>query len=319
MCSASVIGMWCCDDADDDAADEVDRDDEHAGHRVALDELRGAVHRAVEVGLAADLGAARRAPPSSVIRPAFRSASIAICLPGIASRVKRAATSATRPAPFVMTTNWMTTRMKKTTSPTTRLPPTTNEPKAWMTPPASPCSRMRRVTLTLIARRQQRREAAAATGTTEKSSAFGTYIVVITIASAPEMFTAMSEVEQRRRQRHDHHHDDHDDGERRGEVAVLQESLESRVHALTPGLCRVVDARRRASQAGDGPCTHASGLIDRSRVELRWRTSGRREAARSFPYATRRRLPAVLKTNARISATAWKSSSGTSWPSSTSR
>ena len=43
------------DDADDDAADEVDRGDEHRRHRVALDELRGAVHRAVEVGLAGDV------------------------------------------------------------------------------------------------------------------------------------------------------------------------------------------------------------------------------------------------------------------------
>ena len=41
------------------------------------------------------------------MRPALRSASIAICLPGIASRVKRAATSATRPAPFVMTMKLM--------------------------------------------------------------------------------------------------------------------------------------------------------------------------------------------------------------------
>ena len=45
-------------DADDDAADEVDAGDEDAGHRVALDELRGTVHRAVEVGLLGDLGAA---------------------------------------------------------------------------------------------------------------------------------------------------------------------------------------------------------------------------------------------------------------------
>ena len=45
-------------DADDDAADEVDAGDEDAGHRVALDELRGAVHRAVEVGLLGDLRAA---------------------------------------------------------------------------------------------------------------------------------------------------------------------------------------------------------------------------------------------------------------------
>ncbi len=36
--------------------------------------------------------------------PAERSASIAICLPGIASRLKRAATSAMRPAPLVITT-----------------------------------------------------------------------------------------------------------------------------------------------------------------------------------------------------------------------
>jgi hypothetical protein len=43
--------------ADDDAADEVDQRDQDAGHRVALDELRGAVHRAVEVGLLGDLGA----------------------------------------------------------------------------------------------------------------------------------------------------------------------------------------------------------------------------------------------------------------------
>ena len=32
---------------------------------------------------------------------------MAICLPGIASSVNRAATSATRPAPFVITMNWI--------------------------------------------------------------------------------------------------------------------------------------------------------------------------------------------------------------------
>ena len=38
---------------------------------------------------------------------------MAICLPGIASRVNRAPTSATRVAPLVMTANWMTTRMQE--------------------------------------------------------------------------------------------------------------------------------------------------------------------------------------------------------------
>jgi hypothetical protein len=38
---------------------------------------------------------------------------MAICLPGMASSVKRAATSATRPAPLVMTTKLMITRIVK--------------------------------------------------------------------------------------------------------------------------------------------------------------------------------------------------------------
>ena len=62
--------------------------------------------------------ARRRRASSSPIRPALRSASMAICLPGMASSVKRAATSATRPAPLVMTTKLMITRMAKTTMPT---------------------------------------------------------------------------------------------------------------------------------------------------------------------------------------------------------
>ncbi len=47
---------------------------------------------------------------------------MAICLPGMASRVKRAPTSATRSAPFVTTTNWMTARMRKITAPMTSDP-----------------------------------------------------------------------------------------------------------------------------------------------------------------------------------------------------
>ena len=116
--------------ADDEAADDVDEDDHDRGDGVAAHELAGAVHGAVEVGLPGDVFARRRAPRCSSMSPAFRSASMAICLPGMASRVKRAATSAMRPAPLVMTTNWMTTRIRKTTMPTTRLPPTTKWPKA---------------------------------------------------------------------------------------------------------------------------------------------------------------------------------------------
>ena len=63
---------------------------------------------------------------ASVRRPALRSASMAICLPGMASRVNLAATSDTRDEPFVMTTNWMMTRIMNTISPTTSEPPTTD-------------------------------------------------------------------------------------------------------------------------------------------------------------------------------------------------
>ncbi len=72
----------------------------------------------------------------SSIRPELRSASIAICLPGIASRVNRAETSATRSEPLVMTRNWTKTMMRKMTRPTTTFPWMTNSPNVLTTSPA---------------------------------------------------------------------------------------------------------------------------------------------------------------------------------------
>ena len=56
---------------------------------------------------------------SSVIRPELYSASIAICLPGRASRVNRAATSATRVDPLVMTRNCTAMMIRKMMKPIT--------------------------------------------------------------------------------------------------------------------------------------------------------------------------------------------------------
>ena len=56
----------------------------------------------------------------SSIMPADRSASIDICLPGMASRVKRAPTSAIRVAPLVMTMKFTTIRIMKTIRPMTK-------------------------------------------------------------------------------------------------------------------------------------------------------------------------------------------------------
>ena len=106
-------------DADGEAAEDVDDGDDDAGDRVAVHELGRTVHRPVEVGFPLDVACAALRASFSLMSPALRSASIAICLPGIASSVKRAATSATRPAPLVMTMNWMTKRMRKMTRPTT--------------------------------------------------------------------------------------------------------------------------------------------------------------------------------------------------------
>jgi len=61
----------------------------------------------------------RRRASASAMSPAFRSASMLICLPGMASRVNRAATSAIRVAPLVMTMKLMRVRTENTMMPTT--------------------------------------------------------------------------------------------------------------------------------------------------------------------------------------------------------
>ncbi len=75
---------------------------------------------------------------------------MAICLPGMESRAKRAATSAMRVEPLVMTTKFTITRMMKTITPMTKLPPIIRAPKAWMmwpagSPPSCPWLSTRRV------------------------------------------------------------------------------------------------------------------------------------------------------------------------------
>ncbi len=91
--------------------------------------------------------------PSWSIKPDERSASMAICLPGIESKVKRAATSAMRVEPLVITTKLTITRMIKTITPIRKLPPIIIWPNAWMilpagSPPSCPWPRIRRVEAT---------------------------------------------------------------------------------------------------------------------------------------------------------------------------
>ena len=118
----------------------------------------------------------RRRASSSLMMPAERSASIAICLPGMASSVKRAATSAMRPEPLVTTTKFTMIRMMKTTTPMTKLPLITKLPKAWMMLPAAsgpswPWARMRRVVAMFSASRNSV-ASSSTVGKAENSSGF---------------------------------------------------------------------------------------------------------------------------------------------------
>ena len=74
--------------------------DDDAGDSIALDKLAGSVHRPVKVRFRSMSRRRWRALGTSLIRPAFKSASMLICLPGMASGVNRAATSATVQLPW---------------------------------------------------------------------------------------------------------------------------------------------------------------------------------------------------------------------------
>ena len=78
---------------------------------------------------------------------------MAICLPGMESRLKRALTSAIRVEPLVMTRKLITTRIAKITIPMTKLPDTMKREKPSITPPAAlgpvcPSDRISRVEAT---------------------------------------------------------------------------------------------------------------------------------------------------------------------------
>ena len=83
---------------------------------------------------------------------------MAICLPGIASRLKRAATSAIRPDPLVMTMKFTTSKIANKINPMTTSPPIKKPPNAATTCPAAvapscPWLRISRVVATFSDRR----------------------------------------------------------------------------------------------------------------------------------------------------------------------
>src|SRR5690625_3145232 len=122
--------------------------------------------------------------------PAFKSASILICFPGIASSVKRAATSDTRSAPFVMTINWIMTKIINTTKPTSGLFPITNEPNVSTTTPASAFDKIDRVIETLSTRRNNVKSSKS-DGKIENCNACCVFIDTSMTIKASEIFINM--------------------------------------------------------------------------------------------------------------------------------
>ncbi len=105
---------------------------------------------------------------------------MAICLPGMASRVKRAATSAIRPEPLVMTMKLISTMIMKMMKPTMKSPPTTKLPKEWITRPTAPgpswpWRRISRVEA-MLRERRKRVVTRSSDGKEEKSSGLVLYI-----------------------------------------------------------------------------------------------------------------------------------------------
>jgi hypothetical protein len=118
----------------DEAAHHVDERDDQARHGVAAHELAGAVHGAEELDLALEAGAPRARLASSMM-PAREIGVDGHLLAGNASRVNRAATSATRPEPLGDDREVHHQQDQEHHRPTMRLPPTANLPNASMTCP----------------------------------------------------------------------------------------------------------------------------------------------------------------------------------------
>ena len=125
----------------------------------------------------------------SSIRPLFKSASIAICFPGMASRVNLAATSATRSEPLVITINCTSTMIRKITNPITMLPRITNFPKVSITWPAYPLSN--RIFLVDDTFKPSRNSVVirSSDGNTEKSRVSFTYMDIISTSRDNVIFS----------------------------------------------------------------------------------------------------------------------------------
>ncbi len=219
----------------------------------------------------------RRRASFSSIEPVDSSASIAICLPGMASRWKRAATSAMRPEPLVMTTKFTITRMMKTMMPMTKLPAMTKLPKAWMTWPAAsvpswPCARISRVEARLSASRsmveikKHGREGGEFERRVDEQRRHQDQ-------HREDDRDRQRAVEQQRRQRQDQHHQNGEHADRERDVAALHEGADVAEAGQIDGAGGGRGARLRRS------CRSCLGVVSAPRGRHKGASSPGRDGA----------------------------------------
>ena len=119
---------------------------------------------------------------------------MAICLPGRASRVKRAVTSEMRSPPLVMTMKLMIIRITKTIRPTMKLPPITTWPKASITLPAAPVPVWPSSSTTRVEATFRVRRSSVVTRITVGSSEKSSGLFDDTLTSSTRMATTMLKV-----------------------------------------------------------------------------------------------------------------------------
>src|SRR3984893_3616680 len=169
----------------------------------------------------------------------------------MASRLNRAATSAMRPEPLVITTKLTIARMVNTMMPITKLPLITKLPNAWMTCPAAavpscPCARIRRVEARLSARRSMV-AISSTVGNAENSSGAWMNSAVIRISTERMIETARNRSSRTGGS---------------GRISTTRMVIIPTASAMSPRLRRsAISPRRRRVSPSVAPCAAVTSLI----------------------------------------------------------
>ena len=246
-------------DADHEAADQVDDDDHDRRDRVALDEPHRAVHRAVELRLALEVRRAACARSRHRSRRVRSSASIAICLPGIASSANRADDLGDALGTARHDDQLHDRDHREHDEPDDEAAGDDRRAERAHDAAGIRIGEDRAASSRPRARRETASSRRAASGTTRTPSGRGVNSDAISSATAIADVERQQPVEQRPRHRHDQHHDDRD--HQRGDRQLRSPDASSPRPPRSPtGRARSHRRRRCPSgRRGGAPATSESG------------------------------------------------------------